>query len=284
MSFNGDISTWDTSNVSDMRVMFWGASSFNQDIGSWDTSNVTNMTSMFSGASSFNQDIGAWDIGNVAAMDSMFEGVTLSPRNYGSLLVSWQSKPHQPSVNFHGGDSRYHQGIWEDARTSLIEEDGWSITDGDVINAPRLTATITANPVVGQEPLESSFGAITNNLAVSWIWRLGNIVIGTSRSITYTFTDPGYKYISVEVTDIYGDSVVSPHVGILVIKSPLKGTTVDLAVEDSVINADYRYLKFQGSGDYNTLPRGTILSIPPTVVGPNPTGFRRGRGPTVLFD
>ena len=40
-SFNGDISSWDTSNVTDMKGMFSGATAFNQDIGSWDTSNVT---------------------------------------------------------------------------------------------------------------------------------------------------------------------------------------------------------------------------------------------------
>jgi surface protein len=37
-TFNQDISSWDVSNVTDMRWIFWEASAFNQDISSWDVS------------------------------------------------------------------------------------------------------------------------------------------------------------------------------------------------------------------------------------------------------
>ena len=68
MNFNADISGWDTSNVTDMSKMFWGAINFNADIGGWDTSSVTNMSGMFTRASSFNQDIGGWDTSSVTDM------------------------------------------------------------------------------------------------------------------------------------------------------------------------------------------------------------------------
>ena len=71
-TFNQDISTWDTSMVTDMSAMFSNASSFNQDISKWDTSKVTNMQTMFSNASSFNQDITKWDTSKVTDMASMF--------------------------------------------------------------------------------------------------------------------------------------------------------------------------------------------------------------------
>jgi surface protein len=40
IAFNGDISGWDTSKVTDMRLMFSGADAFNQDLSSWDASLV----------------------------------------------------------------------------------------------------------------------------------------------------------------------------------------------------------------------------------------------------
>ena len=62
----GHIGNWDTSNVTDMRWIFEGASKFNEDIGGWDTSNVTNMSYMFHCAYNFNQDyISKWDTSNV---------------------------------------------------------------------------------------------------------------------------------------------------------------------------------------------------------------------------
>ena len=44
--FNGDISNWDVSNVTDMTWMFRD-SQFNGDISKWDVSNVTQMFEMF---------------------------------------------------------------------------------------------------------------------------------------------------------------------------------------------------------------------------------------------
>ncbi len=64
-NFNQNISHWDVSNVTDMRVMFYYNTSFNQDIGNWNVSEVTDMGDMLANASSFNQDLSSWDVGKV---------------------------------------------------------------------------------------------------------------------------------------------------------------------------------------------------------------------------
>ena len=95
-TFNGDISKWDTSQVTTMDVCFiellrstetsgswnyasddygvdvYSASAFNQDIGSWNTAQVTTMNDMFYSASAFNQDIGSWNTAQVTDMEYMF--------------------------------------------------------------------------------------------------------------------------------------------------------------------------------------------------------------------
>ena len=55
-SFNGDISSWDVSNVTNMDYMFYGATSFNGDLSSWDVSSVTNIDDMFSGDNSLSEE------------------------------------------------------------------------------------------------------------------------------------------------------------------------------------------------------------------------------------
>ena len=71
-NFNGDISNWNVSNVTDMCGMFFRCKIFNQDISSWDVSKVDNMSYMFYECTKFNQDISKWDVSNIENMNSMF--------------------------------------------------------------------------------------------------------------------------------------------------------------------------------------------------------------------
>ncbi len=81
-----------------MGSMFYSATSFNGDISNWDTSSVTNMSAMFNGASAFNRNLGNWDISNVQSMYSMFEDSDMSALNFSDTLIGWANLEVHPDV------------------------------------------------------------------------------------------------------------------------------------------------------------------------------------------
>ena len=96
--FNQDISSWNTSNVTDMSHMFSGATAFNQPLNNWDVSNVTDMSYMFAGVryvdgefyeriSSFNQPLWKWNVSKVTNMSHMFDGA----RNFNQDISNWNT-------------------------------------------------------------------------------------------------------------------------------------------------------------------------------------------------
>ena len=129
-SFDQPLNGWDTSNVLSMFRMFIGATSFNQPLNNWETSATSIFTQMFNGATSFDQDLGDWNVSAVTDASSMFLNVTLSTPNYESLLTGWESQTLTSGVTFDGGNSTYSSQSATDSRASLIADDGWTITDG----------------------------------------------------------------------------------------------------------------------------------------------------------
>jgi len=75
---------WDVSNVTDMGSMF-NAISFNNSIHDWDVSNVTNMGAMFNYNHAFNQDISNWDVSNVTNVSNMFFEAT----TFNKIIRNW---------------------------------------------------------------------------------------------------------------------------------------------------------------------------------------------------
>ena len=87
----GNISTWDTSRVTNMDYLFGGATLFNGDISKWNTGNVTSMYAMFYLASSFNGDISKWNTGKVQFMSDMFNNAL----KFNGDLSSWNTSAVQ---------------------------------------------------------------------------------------------------------------------------------------------------------------------------------------------
>ncbi len=128
-SFDKDIGGWNIAKVRGMSSVFRKATSFNQDLSEWNTAKVTDMNGMFREATSFDQDIGGWNVEAVTTMQRMFYGVTLSFKNYDSLLVGWNRQNLRPSVVFGGGNSSYMSTQAQTARENMTTSDRWTITD-----------------------------------------------------------------------------------------------------------------------------------------------------------
>ena len=61
-----------------MIRMFWSATSFNGNISKWNVSRVTNMDGLFSFlATSFDNHISEWNVSRVTNMDQMFMSAAL---------------------------------------------------------------------------------------------------------------------------------------------------------------------------------------------------------------
>ena len=95
-NFNADISSWDTSRVTNMLSMFRSTSAFNQPL-SLDTSSVMNMAYMFRYARAFNQPL-SLDTSNVRDLSFMFDSasafnqpLSLNTSNVGDMYAMFRS-------------------------------------------------------------------------------------------------------------------------------------------------------------------------------------------------
>ena len=113
-TFNQDISSWDTSNVTNMENLFSSAHAFNQDISAWDVSNVTNMRRMFYDTRAFNQNIGSWDTSNVTNMNLMFGSSNFNngdASGVSSNTLNWDVSSVTDMSYMFGGCPRFNQDL-----------------------------------------------------------------------------------------------------------------------------------------------------------------------------
>ena len=83
--FNSPVN-FDTRNVTNMKFMFYNTEKFNQPVN-FNTENVTDMQYMFSGAKKFNQSLASFNTSNVTNMESMFQGAA----DFNSSLASFNT-------------------------------------------------------------------------------------------------------------------------------------------------------------------------------------------------
>ncbi|MBL4772614.1 MAG: BspA family leucine-rich repeat surface protein [Alcanivoracaceae bacterium] len=124
-----DTSLWDTSSVINMASLF-NNSTVDVDIINWNTEKVTNMSALFRSADNVNLDISHWDISNVTNMRDIFDRVSLSSELYDDILVSFGSQNVNSNLNLDVGETQYCSLLALQARSNLIENFNWTITDG----------------------------------------------------------------------------------------------------------------------------------------------------------
>ena len=129
-SFDQDLNSWDVSNVDRMERTFRDCQQFNGDIYSWDTGNVETMKEMLYNCDSFDQSLAAWGIANVSNFTNFMRNANgLSTSNYDATLIAWSAGVVDTGININFGGSQYST-TGAPARESLIDDDGWTITDG----------------------------------------------------------------------------------------------------------------------------------------------------------
>ncbi len=180
------------SNVLSMFSMFKNTNNIGNGTGNWNwgTSNIAGMANLFQNAVSFDQDISSWNVANVDNFGGMFSGATLSYVNYDALLISWDAQSLSPNESFNGGNSIYCLQAAQDARASIIANDGWTINDG---------------------------GICSNQIPVITSSAIVDVVENQTSVITVTATDPENDNITFSISGADADKLtINTNTGVLV--------------------------------------------------------------------
>ncbi len=108
-TFNDDISMWDVSNVTNMRYAFCYTKAFNQSLNDWNVAKVTNMSCMFHHATAYNQPMDKWNISHVVNMEHMFSYAT----SFNQPLHMWNIGKVKSMDHMFRGATQFNQSLNE---------------------------------------------------------------------------------------------------------------------------------------------------------------------------
>ena len=196
-SFDRDISGWDVSSVETMQRMFFGASSFDRDISGWDVSSVETMEGMFNSASSFNQDISGWDVSSVETMREMFR----SASSFNGDLSGWDTSQvtdfrdmFRSANSFNGGMEDWVIGadatvsnMFYNATSFNADINSWDVSGATSLaslfaNAPTFNRDLNQWETSAVEDMNRIFLNATNFNGDISTWDMGNV-----RNLTSAF-------------------------------------------------------------------------------------------------
>lgn len=171
--FNGDISLWDVSKVKDMSYMF-NTSEFSGDISCWDTSNVENMSYMFYNGK-FHGDLSRWKTDKLINISYMF--YSNKNNNKTINMNGWKLKNTNASFLFYDTDANIEANDWVVDNTNL-RFSLYGIDENSIVN---LNNWDINNCVL--EQLLSNSGRVVNGCFAS----LNNWVFSGDNNLTAFF-------------------------------------------------------------------------------------------------
>ena len=132
MKFNGDISNWNVGKVTTMLGMFRESPTFNQNLNSWNVSNVTDMGQMFYATKSFNGNISSWDVSKVTNMSGMFRAEA-----FNQDISNWDVSKVTTMNQMFSGAAAFNQNLnkWDVSNVTDMSEMFHTRTfNGDISN------------------------------------------------------------------------------------------------------------------------------------------------------
>ena len=175
-----------------LENMFSGCTSVSNipNIESWNTSNIGNMASTFENATSFNQDLGSWALHPSANMDFMLSNSGLDCFNYASTLAGWAANNPTITNRTLGATGLNFAQFGNQARNTLINSRGWTITDAGQTNCGEFVTYWTMSQP-GSHPNQFNFNVgFTDSLQYTWIH------VGGNTSGSGYFTNQGAQTLS----------------------------------------------------------------------------------------
>jgi surface protein len=222
-----NIDNWTTTSLQNISGIFGQARGITSSLANWDMSNVTNASNLVGGGV-FNFDVSGWNINGAVNLSGAFRSISnqtpqsvidqwnfknwdisqatnltdfinnraLKTYNYDDTLISWaeQAPVNALSVNF--GSSKYTENSpAAEARDTLINTYGWTITDGGAeASAFVMTVDTTLGSGTNDFLIPTSGSGYNYTVETSD----GQTLTGNTGSTTVTFAEPGVY--DVEIT------------------------------------------------------------------------------------
>ena len=177
-SANPDTSGWDTSAVTSMSGMFQDASSANPDTSGWDTALVNDMSFMFNNTPSANPDTNGWDTAAVTNMVGMFRRAASANPD----ISGWDTSAVRDMDYMFWGATSFDQDIGSWDVTSLVS--ATEMFTGVTLSTPNYDSLLTGWNAQALQPGVIFSGGNSKYCSAAAITARDNMITSDSWIIT----------------------------------------------------------------------------------------------------